>query len=387
MANFKIKFKKMILLVNISFLAVILTNSMILPNTFLEQQTSALDSDSFIRYVSSEIQSQNSSQSSIMTQSQSGLPDVAKGPPVPEKGYWIEDLGDQLYAVGDGSYNAMFLVTEEGVVVIDAPPSMIQKYLEAISEITSKSISHVIYSHAHMDHIGGAGMFPSNATVIAHEETANELVRATQIATNSSIIPPIPDVTFTDNMTLSIGNQTLQLDYHGINHSPGNIFIFAPKQNTLMVIDIIFPGWIPFAYLAMAKDTAGFIDAHDIILNNYNFSTLVAGHLTRLGTVDDVITQKQFIADLETAASNANSNISFGEIAQQIGSFDNPWLLFSEYIDAVDQACVNEMLSKWENKLGGANDFMKTHCFTMTEDGRINPTVMALLQNDTYTYN
>ena len=85
-------------------------------------------------------------------------------------------------------------------------------------------------------------------------------------------------------MTLIVGNQTLQLDYHGNNHLPGNIFIYAPQQKVLMLVDIIFPGWIPFPYLAIAKDTAGFIEAHDIALNNYDFDTIVAGHLTRLGT-------------------------------------------------------------------------------------------------------
>jgi glyoxylase-like metal-dependent hydrolase (beta-lactamase superfamily II) len=113
------------------------------------------------------------------------------------------------------------------------------------------------------------------------------------------MIPPVPTVTFAKNMTLQIGNQTLQLDYHGNNHLPGNTFIYSPKQKVLMLVDIIFPGWIPFAYLAIAKDTAGFIKAHDIALNNYDFDTLVAGHVTRLGTRVDVEVQREFIMDLE----------------------------------------------------------------------------------------
>ena len=44
---------------------------------------------------------------------------------------------------------------------------------------------------------------------------------------------------------------------------------------------------------------AGFIKAHDIVLNNYDFDTLVGGHLTRLGTSNDVIVQKEFVSDLQ----------------------------------------------------------------------------------------
>jgi hypothetical protein len=76
--------------------------------------------------------------------------------------------------------------------------------------------------------------------------------------------------------------------------------------------------------LAIAKDTAGFIKAHDIALNNYDFDTIVAGHLTRLGTREDAEVQREFVSDLERAAANANQNVSFNDIANQIGSFDNP---------------------------------------------------------------
>jgi hypothetical protein len=138
------------------------------------------------------------------------------------------------------------------------------------------------------------------------------------------MVPPIPTVTFTKNYTSQVGNQSLKLDYYGVNHLPGSIFIYALSQKVLMLVDIIFPGWVPFPYLAIAKDTAGFIKAHDIALNNYDFDTIVAGHLTRLGTRNDVIIQNEFVSDLERAASKANQEVLFSKIAGQVGSFDNP---------------------------------------------------------------
>jgi DNA-binding transcriptional regulator YbjK len=78
------------------------------------------------------------------------------------------------------------------------------------------------------------------------------------------------------------------------------------------------------------------------------------GHLTRLGTRDDVITQQEFVSDLEKAAGKANSEIQFSDIAKQVGRFDNPWLLYSKYIDAVDKNCVETMSSKCEDRLEGA---------------------------------
>jgi glyoxylase-like metal-dependent hydrolase (beta-lactamase superfamily II) len=341
--------------------------------------------EAYLKFVS-EVQQQQQSGDSISnvtnTTTTTQIPGAAKGPTIPsEKGYLVQEIGEELYSVSDGSYNTMFMVTDEGVIAIDAPPTLGATYLKAIAEVTDKPITHVIYSHAHLDHIGAAaGIFPNNATFIAQQETADELQRAMSVATNTSMVPPLPTVTFPENMTLQLGNQTLQLDYHGTNHLPGNIFIYAPKQKVLMLVDVIFPGWIPFPYLAIAKDTAGFIQAHDIALNNYDFDTIVAGHLTRLGTREDVEIQREFVSDLEKAAANANQNVSFSDIANQIGSFDNPWLIFSTYIDAINKQCEDEMLPKWQSRLGGAELFMSTHCFTMTESGRVDPTIQALLQ-------
>ena len=345
----------------------------------------------YLKFVSQALKESNANTSSGTSNNRSSVssatqvPEAAKGPTISAKGYLVQQIRDHLYWVTDGSYNTMFLVTDKGVVAVDAPPTVGKNYLKAIAEVTNKPVTYVIYSHAHLDHIGAAGMFPRNATFIAQQETAAELQRARSVAKNVSAVPPIPTVTFTKNYTLQIGNQTLKLDYYGVNHLPGNIFIYAPNQKVLMLVDIIFPGWIPFPYLAIAKDTAGFINAHDIALNNYDFDTLVGGHLTRLGTRNDVIVQKEFVSDLEKAAAQANQQVSFGEIAKQVGGGQpNPWLIFSKYIDVVNENCVNSMLPKWENRLGGAQQFMSTHCFTMTESGRVDPTVHELLQNGTF---
>jgi glyoxylase-like metal-dependent hydrolase (beta-lactamase superfamily II) len=339
----------------------------------------------YLKFVTQTVKdSNNSSKNSSSATVQ--IPEEAKGPPIPPKGYLVEEIRDHLYWVTDGAYNTMFLVTDKGVVAVDAPPSLGQKYLRAIEEATDKPVNYLIYSHAHIDHIGAAGLFPKNVTIIAQDETARELQSAKAIAKNVTMVPPVPTVTFSKNYTLAIGNQTLKLDYYGINHLPRNIFIYAPKQKVLMLVDIIFPGWVPFPYLAIAKDVAGFIKAHDIAINNYDFDTIVAGHLTRLGTRNDVVVQREFVSDLENAATKANQEVLFSKVAQQVGHFDNPWLIFSKYIDAVNENCIQSILPKWENRLGGAREFMSTHCFTMSEAERVDPTLQAQTQNSTFIY-
>ena len=293
------------------------------------------------------------------------IPETAQGPAIPQdKGYLVEDVQDGLYWVTDGTYLAMFLTTGEGVIAVDAPPSLGENYLKAIAEVTDEPVTHVIYSHAHADHIGAAGLFPDDAEYIAHQDTADLLAQV------NDPNRPLPTQAFEDSHTVEVGDQTLVLDYHGVNHEPGNIFIHAPEQRVLMLVDVIFPGWVPFKNLAVSDFIPGFEAAHDQVLE-YEFDTFIGGHLTRPGTREDVEVQREFIQDLKAAATEALGSVDFMAVAQETG-FENPWELFDRYLDAVALECTETMLPKWTGRLGGADVFMPGHCWTMMESLRID---------------
>ncbi|CAF1264952.1 unnamed protein product [Didymodactylos carnosus] len=297
-----------------------------------------------------------------------GIPGNSKGPTIPAKGYLVQHIDGGLYWLVANVYQVMFLVSNEGVIVVDAPPYNIgDYYLKAISEVTNKVVTHVVYSHDHLDHIGSSGIFPKNATYIAHKLVADSLSAAKAMATNVSLVPPIPTRTFTKNLLLTVGNQTLQLAYHGDGHSPGNIFIYAPKQKVLMLVDVIFPGWLPFVQLAYASDVLGFIKDHDIVLK-YDFKTFIGGHTTRLGTRKDVLVQKQYISDLTSAARQALDKIPF-----TLPISLRPWKQYTDYLNAVTETCTKIMLRKnWAKKLHGII-FLNGHCDKMIQNIRIVP--------------
>src|SRR4030095_15770129 len=120
----------------------------------------------------------------------------AVGPAVdPAKGYRLQDLGGGLYMVTDNAYQSLFLVYDNGVVVIDAPPPYAERIPRAVAEVTKNPITHIIYSHSHIDHIGGAKSLGGQPTIIAHEETKRLIVRA------ADANRPLPTVTFSDHYT------------------------------------------------------------------------------------------------------------------------------------------------------------------------------------------
>jgi glyoxylase-like metal-dependent hydrolase (beta-lactamase superfamily II) len=104
------------------------------------------------------------------------LPETAIGPALNEQGYYVGRVERNLYYVTDGTYMCAFLTTSDGVVVLDAPPTLGNNIQRAIDEIAaangvSNKVEHLVYSHHHSDHVGAASLFDKNVTRIGHEET------------------------------------------------------------------------------------------------------------------------------------------------------------------------------------------------------------------------
>jgi glyoxylase-like metal-dependent hydrolase (beta-lactamase superfamily II) len=293
------------------------------------------------------------------------VPEASKGPAIdPAKGYRLQNLGEGLYMVTDNVYQSMFMVHASGVVVVDAPPSYAQLIPKAISEVTDKTITHVIYSHSHIDHIGGTKSLGGHPTIIAHQETKRLLARA------SDPNRPIPTVTFKEKYTLNVGGKTLELSYHGNAHEPGNIFIYAPEQKALMVVDVVFPGWMPWRRFALAQDVPGYFAQVEEI-NRMEWSTLVSGHVARTGTHADVAMQLEFMNDLKHIARQALKSTKIGETLAPVDSA-NPWAVYGNYIDRVVIQCVNELTPKWSTRLAGYDVYIWDQCYAMEQSLRID---------------
>ncbi len=291
------------------------------------------------------------------------VPPPAKGPAIPKSGYLVEEIEDRVFWLTDGLYQMIFLVTGEGVVAVDAPPTIGNNILRAIKGVTNSGVTHAIYSHHHADHTGAMVLY-EGAALYAQEEVAGLLER------DNDPNRPVPKTTFVDSMKLKVGDDTLDLAYHGANHSPGNTFVYLPSQRVLMLVDIVFPGWVPFAYLAESQDILGWIEAPAKALN-YPFETLVGGHLTRLGTRDDVMIQQEYVGELRAAAANAIATFNVDSVYATVDPA-NPWAIFQGYLDGVASQAADAVTPNWVDRLGGADVYTQTNAYTLTESLRID---------------
>jgi glyoxylase-like metal-dependent hydrolase (beta-lactamase superfamily II) len=154
------------------------------------------------------------------------------------------DGTENVYIFRNGNHQAMFIVTTDGVIATDpvayGRPTGGQTYVDEIRKVTDKPIKYLIYSHHHFDHIaGGKALKDAGAQVVAH---ANVKKRLAPLADPNTVLP---DETFDTEKTIKLGNTTLELSYHGPNHSDSTIVMRLPQEKIIFVVDAIPVGTLP----------------------------------------------------------------------------------------------------------------------------------------------
>ncbi|MFE3202468.1 MBL fold metallo-hydrolase [Embleya sp. NPDC059237] len=305
------------------------------------------------------------------------VPAAAQGPALNGAGYFVGRIDGHLYWVTDGNYQAMFLSTREGVVLVDAPPTIGHNLLRAIAEVTRANgrpakVTHLVYSHSHADHADHAGassILGKDVVRIGHSECRRFLLRA------NDPNRPAPTITFEDRYTLQVGGEHLELAHHGPNHSPDNIFIHAPGHRTLMVVDVLYPGWVPFKQLAVSQDIPAWLRAQHIAMA-YPWRTLVGGHLGRLGQRADGELQLAYMADLE-ASTRAAMSLDPAPYFAKYGPAGNSWAVLKTYLDAVAAAAAAPVVAKYTGVLAAADVFTLDNAGTLVESFRIDAGILG----------
>src|SRR3712207_6590146 len=151
---------------------------------------------------------------------------------------------DNVYIFRNGGHQAMFVVTPEGVIATDpvayGRPTGGQTYVDEIRKVTQAPIRYLIYSHHHFDHIAGGKAFKdAGATVIAHRRAKERLAAINDPHT------VLPDETVDDKRTITLGGTTLELSYHGPNHSDSTLVMRLPREKIVFIVDTIPVGQVP----------------------------------------------------------------------------------------------------------------------------------------------
>ncbi|WP_405066536.1 MBL fold metallo-hydrolase [Kribbella sp. NBC_01510] len=296
------------------------------------------------------------------------IPPSALGPAVNAQGYSVGRLERNLYWVTDGTYQAAFLTTKDGVVLFDAPPSIGHNLQRAIDEIASANgvsnkVTHIVYSHHHADHLGASSLFGRDVVRVGHVETKRLLAR------DNDPTRPGPDVTFETRRTLRVGGERIDLAWHGTNHTPDNIYIHLPAHDTLMLVDINLPGWVPFASFNINEDVPGSIAAPAKALS-YPWKHFIGGHMGRTGTRHDMVVYQQYVADLIDGVKKALVAVDPTPFFTKYGN--NTWAAVKTYQDAQVDYAAAPVIKKYTGVLAAADVYTASTAFLILESVRLD---------------
>jgi len=296
------------------------------------------------------------------------VPRSAVGPALNEHGYYAGRVEGNLYWITDGTYQSAFLTTSDGVVLLDAPPTIGHNIQRAVDEIAaangvSNKVTHLIYSHHHADHTGASFLFDKNTVRIGHEETRRLLLRDDDPAR------PPNDETFQDHRTLEIGGERIDLAWHGANHSPDNIIIHLPDHDTLMLVDIVNPGWAPVCLSDLTEDIPGYIEAPANALA-YSWKHFIGGHLGRLGTRDDILLHQRYMADIVKSSEKALDTVDPTPYFVKYG--ENVWAAVKAHLDATTEAAAKPVIEKYTGLLAAADVFTPSTTLHVMQSVRLD---------------
>jgi glyoxylase-like metal-dependent hydrolase (beta-lactamase superfamily II) len=222
---------------------------------------------------------------------------INSGAAAPEKMTMFKVTEDVYFMENSrGSGNSTFVVTNDGVVVLDFHIANADQTLAAIRQVTDKKVRYLLTSHSAGDHASGAWHFREDKPIyIATKNQAKDLLmqEGREFEERRDSADPrnaaykgkhqiLPDITFDGTLTFYLGGLTFQLTAEGKGHSTGDLTVYIPQRRVMLMGDLlnieIHPGQGESAgvFYSYVKGWIQILDK--IMARNLPVDTYVPGH-------------------------------------------------------------------------------------------------------------
>lgn len=272
----------------------------------------------------------------------------------------LDEVADGVYAFvqPDGGWclnNAGVIVAADTTVLVDtaATESRARRLRELVGGVSPVAPRVVVNTHAHGDHTFGNFVFPE-AVVVGAERSRAEAVEVglhlttlwPDVAWGAIRLTP-PQVTFTDTMTLHVGERVVRLWSYGPAHTACDTVVWLPHERVLFTGDLVLSGVTPFI---LTGSVAGLRAALDR-LRALDPRTVVPGH-GPVGGPELLATTQRY---LDWLTSLAKAGLAEGRTPPEVAREADPGE-FAGYVDG-ERLVANLYRAYGELRGGGPDDF------------------------------
>ncbi|PWE50914.1 MBL fold metallo-hydrolase [Thioclava sp. NG1] len=172
-----------------------------------------------------------------------------------EKKISFTEVGEGLYAfTAEGDPNTGVIIGDDSVMIVEAQatPRLARKVIECVRSVTDKPISHLVLTHYHAVRVLGASAYGAREIIMSdttraqvaergQEDWDSEFGRFPRLFQGHEEIPGLtwPTTTFSDQMTVYLGNRRVDIMHLGRAHTAGDAVIWVPDQEVMFTGDIV----------------------------------------------------------------------------------------------------------------------------------------------------
>ena len=202
-----------------------------------------------------------------------------------------------------------WLVSRDGLLVVDTQfADTAPNLLAGLKERSSRSIDVLINSHHHPDHTGGNGVLrPVAKQIVAHVRSSeNQKAQAER----AKVPTTLPDVTFPDTWSVTLGDETIRAKHWGPAHTGGDVAIHFEQANVVHLGDLLNNRGYPNVDAPAGASVHGWMQVLEKMAAAYPADALyVFGHAEAghpfIGTRTDLLYQRDYFTAVVATARDA----------------------------------------------------------------------------------
>jgi glyoxylase-like metal-dependent hydrolase (beta-lactamase superfamily II) len=300
---------------------------------------------------------------------------VAAQPAAPAR--TITQVKGDVYRANNGGWHVAILDTPDGLLLVDTISATFSKWLkdELAKKFPGKQVKYVILSHSHWDHSEGGKIFADTAKFIAQEGFLRNMdgrypalpgdmtdrnndghidvaefvdparehpgycgMNAVSVTSKDRdgdgrasppeffAETPVPDIVYSDRMTLRFGGKTIQLVFPGKNHANDGTAVLFTDERVLFTVDFPADALVQGSMRSLPSACGNF-DGHPMdewigsyrALEALDFDISVGGHGSVHFTKRDLAEGREFMEHLKREVEAAmRKGLSLAQMKQTI---------------------------------------------------------------------